>query len=73
VGKQLAARERGTGNEAAARFDEQADQAARYADLILEHVLHASRERAGEIWSKPRRPRPYHPWAETVRRSSPTA
>jgi two-component system chemotaxis response regulator CheB len=40
LGEQLAAQERGKGNEAAAaRFDEQAQQSARYAALIVEHVL----------------------------------
>ena len=42
LGRQLAAAERGRGNAAsAARFDEQADQAARYGRLIARHVLHA--------------------------------
>jgi two-component system chemotaxis response regulator CheB len=40
LGKQLAVQERGKGNETAAkRFEEQAEQAARYAALIVEHVL----------------------------------
>lgn len=40
LGQQMAATERRKGNgEAAARFEEQAHQAARYASLILEHVL----------------------------------
>jgi two-component system chemotaxis response regulator CheB len=43
--RQLATRERAKGNlEAAARFEEQAAQAARYASLIAEHVLHADGE-----------------------------
>jgi len=41
LGRQLATAEWGKGNEAAAaRFEEHATQAARYATLILEHVLH---------------------------------
>ena len=40
LGRQLASQERGKGNaESAARFEEQAQQAARYAALIVEHVL----------------------------------
>ena len=40
LSRQLAAQERAKGKEAAAgRFDEQADQAAEYASLILKHVL----------------------------------
>jgi two-component system chemotaxis response regulator CheB len=40
LGRQLAARELRRGNaEAANRFEEQANQAARYAALIVEHVL----------------------------------
>lgn len=42
LGRQLAAVEREKGNEAAAdRFEEQAEQAARYGRLIVRHVLHA--------------------------------
>ncbi|AMV23329.1 Chemotaxis response regulator protein-glutamate methylesterase [Gemmata sp. SH-PL17] len=41
--QQLATRERERGNEdGAKRFEEQASQTARYANLIVEHVLHAS-------------------------------
>jgi two-component system chemotaxis response regulator CheB len=41
LGRQLAAAERDKGNVAAAvRFEEQADQAARYGSLIVEHLLH---------------------------------
>ena len=40
LSRQLAAQERGKGQDAAAaRFDEQADQAAEYASLLLKHVL----------------------------------
>ncbi|VTR92854.1 chemotaxis protein : Chemotaxis protein CheB OS=Tolypothrix bouteillei VB521301 GN=DA73_11040 PE=4 SV=1: CheB_methylest [Gemmata massiliana] len=40
--QQLATRERERGNEQGAeRFEEQASQTARYANLIVEHVLHA--------------------------------
>jgi len=40
LSRQLAAQERGRGQEATAgRFDEQADQAQEYASLILKHVL----------------------------------
>jgi two-component system chemotaxis response regulator CheB len=42
LGRQLAVAEREKGNElTATRFEEQADQAARYGRLIVEHVLHA--------------------------------
>jgi two-component system chemotaxis response regulator CheB len=42
LARQLALTERGKGNEAAAaRFEEQAAQAARYGHLIVKHVLHA--------------------------------
>ena len=42
LARQLAATAREKGNEeAAARFDEQSDQAARYGRLIARHVLHA--------------------------------
>lgn len=42
LGRQLAAAERLRGNaEAAARFEEQAEQADRYGRLIVRHVLHA--------------------------------
>jgi two-component system chemotaxis response regulator CheB len=43
LGRQLAERERGKGNAgAAARFEEQSTQAARYAALIVEHVLRSA-------------------------------
>ncbi len=43
LGRQLAVQERAKGHaDAAARFDEQAAQSARYAALIIEHVLQDS-------------------------------
>lgn len=43
LGRQLATSERQKGHDAAAaRFEEQAEQAARYATLIVDHVLHAN-------------------------------
>jgi two-component system chemotaxis response regulator CheB len=43
LARQLAARERHRGDgEAAARFEEQAEQAARYGDLIQRYILNGS-------------------------------
>ena len=45
LGRQLANAERAKGNAASAgRFDEQAEQAEQYADLIIRHVLQGGPE-----------------------------
>ncbi len=49
LGRQLARQERDKGNLGSAeRFDEQAAQSARYADLIVEHVLSVGNDPNGE-------------------------